>query len=92
MTDPTWTELLGRAERAGLLPDPELDDPDDPMTVDLAGKCSICGADVDAESGVCANGHDDVDRADAGRWVAWLHAAIAKIEADVAALIAAAAD
>jgi hypothetical protein len=61
----TWIELPGRADAAGLLDDPELEDDDDPMTVDLAGLCGICGSPVDLATGVCGNGHDDVDRADA---------------------------
>jgi hypothetical protein len=42
---------------------PWLDDPADPHAVDLAGRCSLCGADVDPATGVCRNGHDDLDRA-----------------------------
>jgi hypothetical protein len=46
------------------LRDLELDDPDDPMTAtDIP--CTICGTEIDAD-GNCANGHDDLDRADAG--------------------------
>ena len=44
----------------------ELDDPDDPMTVDLAGPCSVCGTAVDTD-GLCAECHDDLTRADAAR-------------------------
>ena len=58
----TLTDVLDRAEQLGLLAD--LEDPADPMTVELAGACSICGADVDPETGVCGQGHGDLDRAD----------------------------
>ena len=37
------------------------------MDVDLAGPCSVCQTPVDAETGVCAEGHDDLTRADAAR-------------------------
>jgi hypothetical protein len=39
-------------------------DPDDLHEVDLAGACSIDGTPVDAETGICQDGHDDLDRAD----------------------------
>ena len=45
----------------------DLDDMDDEMTVDLAGPCSIDGTDVDPDTGLCAEGHDDLDRADAAQ-------------------------
>ena len=44
----------------------ELDDSDDPMTVHLVGPCSVCRTPVDAD-GLCAQGHDDLDRADAAQ-------------------------
>ena len=43
----------------------DLEDPQDPMTVGLGGPCSACGAPVDPATGLCAGGHDDLDRADA---------------------------
>ena len=61
----SWTGILDRAGRAGLLPDPELDDPDDPSVVELGGPCWICGTVVDGD-GTCEQGHDDLDRAEAG--------------------------
>ena len=39
-------------------------DADDPMEVDLAGPCSLCASPVSPQTGVCGNGHDDLDRAD----------------------------
>lgn len=86
----TWIELLDRAEAAGLLDDPELDDPEDPSTVDLAGLCGICGSPVDPATGVCGQGHDDLDRADAAALLARAGLALGRAEAAVAALTAAA--
>jgi hypothetical protein len=42
----------------------DLDDMDDEMTVDLGGPCWIDGTDVDPQSGLCAKGHDDLDRSE----------------------------
>lgn len=44
----------------------DLDDIDDEMTATDV-PCAICQAEIDPATGVCAEGHDDLDRADADR-------------------------
>ena len=51
----------------------DLDDPDDPMLA-TDGPCAIDGTAVGAD-GVCAKGHDDLDRADAAEALTRLLAA-----------------
>jgi hypothetical protein len=61
----------------------ELVDADDPMEVGLSGPCSIDGMSVNPVSGVCSNGHDDLDRAADGTGTArdWFRVTPAETEA-----------